>query len=738
MTTLPKDPLFAEQWYLYNPEVGSDLNVVDVWKDYTGEGVKIGVFDDGIDYEHPDLASNYNTVGDGDYVTDSSIGKYNALPKSIDDYHGTLVAGIIGAAANGKGVVGVAYNSTLSGLRVIGSSNANLIDALNRYQDFDVVNNSWAATSKNKNKIEVLFQDDFFYNSPYSLFNDALIAGVKKGRDGLGTAIVFAAGNSRAEGDNTNYHNFQNSPYVITVAAVNETGTVSSYSTPGAAILVSAFGSPNVGTIVTTDRQTGGVNSLSNYASSFNGTSAAAPMVSGTIALMLEANPKLGYRDLQEILAYSARQVDTTSNSWRVNGANNWNGSGLHFSHDYGFGLIDARAAVRLAENWQGQHTYANLEQVVVDGGSSSKVTIKRSLNLDSVEVELDIIHPNRGDLVVTLVSPSGTESVLIDRPGKGKDSRNNLLFRTSSTHFRGEDSQGDWTLKVEDTNPNNGKVVKLDDWNLILSGDDQTNNDNYIYTDEFVNYKISPSRRLLTDNAGVDTLNAAAVSSDSTLSLRPGTTSSIATNSLTIDTATVIENAWGGDGADSIYGNAVNNRIKGNRNHDTIYGYDGDDTVYGGEGNDSLSGNSLFDLGDNNVSNDDMLLGGRGNDTLVGGKGNDILDGYLDRPKDVNRNPEYDRLTGGAGADLFNLGIDYQSYDRQLYYRGGGYATVTDFNILQGDKIKLLGDIQDYDLKIKQNGDAILSYQNDAIAVIADTDNTVAEIMSESNFVFI
>lgn len=743
MATIPNDPFFSEQWYLQNPTDNKfDLNVVDVWEEYTGQGITIGVFDDGIDYEHPDLVSNYNTIGDRDYVINSAKGKYNALPKSKDDYHGTLVAGIIGAAANGQGIVGVAYNSTLSGLRILGSSSnadrANLIEAFDRYQDFDVVNNSWASKPINKSNSTIFFQDNFFYNSLYSSFNDALIAGVQKGRDGLGTAIVFAAGNFRAVGDNTNYHNFQNSPYVITVAAINETGVVSSYSTPGASILVSAFGSPQSGTIVTTDQQVGGINLTGSYTNSFNGTSAAAPMVSGAIALILEANPNLGYRDLQEILAYSARQVDSTSKSWGVNGANNWNGGGLHVSQDHGFGLIDTRAAVRLAENWQQRHTYNNLQQVVVDGGTTNKVTVNRSLNLDAVEVELELIHPHRGDLVVTLVSPSGTQSILIDRPGKGKDSSNNLLFRTSSTHFRGENSQGDWTLKVEDANPSNGKSVEFDDWNLILSGDNQTNNDHYIYTDEFANYKISSSRRILTDTAGVDTLNVAALSSNSTLSLRPGTTSSIATNSVTINPGTVIENVWGGDGADLIYGNAAENIIKGNRNHDTLYGYDGDDTVYGGSGNDFLYGNSLFDVSGNKTSNDDTLLGGRGDDTLVGGKGNDILDGYLDRPEDVNRKPEYDRLTGGDGADLFNLGIDYQAYDRQLYYRGGGYATITDFNILQGDRIKLLGSIQDYDLEINNNGNAILSYQNDAIAVIANTDNTAAEIMDKSNFVFI
>ncbi|MFX5522508.1 hypothetical protein ABTD78_24870, partial [Acinetobacter baumannii] len=70
---------------------------------------------------------------------------------------------------------------------------------------------------------------------------------------------------------------------------------------------------------------------------------------------MLEANPHLGYRDIQKILAYSARQVDSVGSAWTTNGAFNWNGGGLHVSHDYGFGAVDALAAVRLAETWTEQ-----------------------------------------------------------------------------------------------------------------------------------------------------------------------------------------------------------------------------------------------------------------------------------------------------------------------------------------------------------------------------------------------
>ena len=114
---------------------------------------------------------------------------------------------------------------------------------------------------------------------------------------------VFAAGNSRSQGDNTNYHNFQNSKIVTTVAATNSYGQTSKFSTPGSSILVGAFGEG----VFTTCLNCAGPNDPNGYGN-FSGTSAAAPVVSGVIALMLEANKKLGYRDVQNILAYSARQ----------------------------------------------------------------------------------------------------------------------------------------------------------------------------------------------------------------------------------------------------------------------------------------------------------------------------------------------------------------------------------------------------------------------------------------------
>ena len=103
-------------------------------------------------------------------------------------------------------------------------------------------------------------------------------------------------------------------------------GGASSFSSAGSSVLLSAPGEE----ILTTDLTGQGGFSVDDYFDGFSGTSAAAPIVSGVVALMLEANPELGYRDVQEILAYSS--ANPTGNNWSSNAATDANGGGLTFT----------------------------------------------------------------------------------------------------------------------------------------------------------------------------------------------------------------------------------------------------------------------------------------------------------------------------------------------------------------------------------------------------------------------
>ncbi|MCF2146476.1 proprotein convertase P-domain-containing protein [Desmonostoc muscorum LEGE 12446] len=570
MPTFPSE--LENQIYLYQYTYGRrglDLNVVNVWDDYTGRGVLVGVIDDGVDYNHYDLDNNYDKTRDYDIIGQDS----DPLPVLANDNNGTAVAGIIAAEANGVGTVGVAYNAKIAGIRAVPGSLANVIDALSRAASFDVVNNGWS------------FQrfDDNFYTFPQA--GQALTNAVTNGRNGLGTAIIFAAGDGRGAGDNTNYHNFQNSRHVITVAAIDlEYGWATYYSTPGASILVSAFGESYGGVgLLTTDRLGSAGYSSTDY-TRLTGTSIAAPQVSGVVALILEANPNLGYRDIQEILAYSARRNDPNNYAgkyiWQYNGANNWNGRGLHVSHDYGFGLVDALAAVRLAETWQKQSRFNNEKSLSYNSGNlglaipdnnttgiSRSFTVAAGLEIDWVEVELNLTHPYRGDLVVELISPSGTISSLINRPGNKQDDGDNIIFKLSSTQHWGESSAGTWTLRIKDLGPTDTGI--FNSWKLHLYGDTDTANDTYFYTNEYGIYGATT----LTDSSGIDTINAAAITSNSTINLTPGSTSTLNGTKLTISSGTTIENAFGGDGNDTIIGNSAANVLSGGRGNDILIG---------------------------------------------------------------------------------------------------------------------------------------------------------------------
>jgi subtilisin-like proprotein convertase family protein/Ca2+-binding RTX toxin-like protein len=684
---LATEPAAIDQWHLRNTgqfggTPGIDINVVPVWPDYTGRGVKIGIIDDGFDLTHPDLAANFK--GGWDSVDG------DATPAAgPNDWHGTAVAGVLGADDNGTGLLGVAHDADLYGFRISFDLVANalpaLLDALGRQAAMDVSNNSWGF---------VVPFDDNFTQPEAAPVAQALMGAAQAGRGGLGTVWVFAAGNERAYGDSVNHHNIQNSRYVITVGAVDASGHFDADSTPGAALLVSAPGT----SVLTTDVVGAGGYDLGDTVVE-TGTSLAAPMVSGVVALMLEANAGLGFRDVQAILAASARPIDTADPGWTTNGASSWNGGGYRFSNDYGFGLVDAKAAVRLAETWMATGNAASVVNntllaaepwsgtlAIPDGdplGVTSTLATFSSSVVERVEVHLSIQHSWIGDLVVTLTSPSGTTSTLLLHPGIGLDGLfygidpTAISFTVASNAFRGERSAGNWTLRVTDDEPFDSGV--LTGWHLQFVGRADYDSDTYIYTDAFATLPEA-SRRTLADEAGTDTINAAAVTSASTINLETRT-ATIAGTALTIAAGTLIEHAIGGDGADALTGNAAANTLWGGRGHDTLLGRNGDDTLDGGAGDDRLDGGAGLDAasysdalsrvvvnlaltgaqntlgaGLDTLVSIESLIGSRFNDVLTGNAGtNAIAAGAgLDL---VHGSAGSDTLRGGAGTDT----IDYR-----------------------------------------------------------------------------
>jgi subtilisin-like proprotein convertase family protein len=435
---VPNDTLFSSQWHLLNTGqnggvAGIDINVTEGWNSHHGAGVTIGIVDVGLQYTHPDLSANVNTSLQWDWNDN------DADPTPNGDPHGTGCAGVAAARGNnGMGVSGVAFEATLVGLRLLGGpvTDAQMAGALSHSNNvISIKSNSWGPSD-----------DGLTLEGPGPLTLAALAGGAQTGRQGRGTIYVWAGGNGLAANDNANYDGYVNSIYTIGVAALDDQGNQASYSEPGACLVVTAPSSGGGQRITSTD--------LTGYSSSFGGTSMACPAVSGVVALLLEANPNLGWRDVQEILMRSATKIKPADPDWISNGA------GLHFNHKFGAGLVNATAALNLAGSWTnlGSQISVVSEQSglafsIPDNNASG---LTRSFDLsgshlrvEHVTLSVNIAHSNRGNLAITLTSPSGTESRLAE---KHSDSGDNYVdWKFMSVHHWAENSAGIWTVRIAD-----------------------------------------------------------------------------------------------------------------------------------------------------------------------------------------------------------------------------------------------------------------------------------------------
>ena len=464
----PNDPYFDDQWHLYNSGqtsgvAGEDANVMGVWDSFNGSGVVISVIDDGVEHSHPDLSDNYVSVHSYDWCGDDS----DPNPNSSDG-HGTAVAGVAaGTGNNSIGVTGAAFGASIAGHRLIacGFSDSTGADALSYHNGgIDIYSNSWGP-----------FDSGNILDGPGPITIAAIEDSIYNGRSGLGNIYTWAAGNGLDADDNSNYDGYSNSRYSIAVAAITHYGEQSWYSEPGANILVTAHsngGSPSYEGITTTDiTGTGGYDG-GDVTHDFGGTSSATPLVSGVIALVLEANPDLTWRDVQNILVHSSRKNDANDSSWNVNGA------GHDVSHKFGFGAVDAGAAVSLALNWSSSGVETNASfgpytpNLDIDNGPSTwtefNLSVPVDLRLESIDIFVDITHDARGELDIVLQSPSGHESWLAEEHTDNNADYSNWRFGTVQ-HWD-ESSQGDWTLKVRDSvsGSNSGTV---DSWEVIFHG---------------------------------------------------------------------------------------------------------------------------------------------------------------------------------------------------------------------------------------------------------------------------
>jgi subtilisin family serine protease len=463
---IPNDVNFPSQWHLYQTAAsivgttsGIDVNVINAWDLYKGAGVTIGIVDDGLQLTHPDLSPNISAVSGIHHDWNDST-PTDPSPSSLNA-HGTAVAGLAAARGNNSiGVSGVAPEAKLAGLRLIAgpTSDADEVDAFGWRNDVIAIkSNSWGPGDDGSSIAKLP-----------SAVNAALVSAVSNGRGGLGEVFVWANGNGGSYAsaqfvtDSSNYDGYANSIYVISVAALAADGLPSYFTEKGGNISVTAPSSgPSAGTyvstpaIVTTDLTGLSGYSTTDYTTTFGGTSASAPMVSGIAALMLQANPTLGWRDVKEILIRTARPIDTGDTGW-VN-----NNAGIKFNPWYGAGLVDAEEAVNRALDWENLEPMTSasasrtgLNLLIPDNkpdGVTVDLPISSSFRVESVAITVSATHLYRGDLVFSVISPAGTQ-VRMTGGVRYLDSNSNLDNVTFTTpFFWGESSSGTWQVKAAD-----------------------------------------------------------------------------------------------------------------------------------------------------------------------------------------------------------------------------------------------------------------------------------------------
>lgn len=627
---VPTDTLFGQQWNLHNTgqnggTAGVDIDVLPAWAmGYTGKGISVGVFDTAVDATNPDLVKNIDLSKEitSSMVADHAFVNPTVITSSATDSHATSVSGIIAAAKDGSGVVGIAYDAKFTPVDILGAQSGNYgWEAEAQQYKFDVANNSWGFTT-------AFSVGELDASSQYWVIS-GLANAANTGRHGLGTIVNLAAGNYRQTGMTTELTGPTVDRHAIEVGATDDHGNVSYYSNGGASLLGVAPSS-GLSTGITTDDVTGSRGySAGNTTSTFGGTSAATPEFSGIEALMLQANSNLGWRDVQDILAISERHVGTAINNgisgyeqdaWSFNHASNVNGGGMHFSNDYGFGLVDAAAAVRLAQTWNDVHAApgdsateisasASYTGPAMDVGHGHTETLSFNITThESVEsmvldlTNLNIAHAN--DLAVTLTSAQGTVSQLLTDNG-GSGASISAGWELMSREMLGEDAYGTWKVTISDNNA--ADTGSLSSVKLTAYGSTITDNTVEYYTDEFATYgNADPTRNFV--GGGITSIDAAAVTGATNVNLSTKV-ASIDGHAITLSATTNITTVIAGGGDSVLVANNLGNKL---------FGSVGNDILSGGTGNDYLDGGAGNNIINTGGGNDQVALHLNGNDTII------------------------------------------------------------------------------------------------------------------------
>ncbi|XP_043920059.1 neuroendocrine convertase 1 [Protopterus annectens] len=471
------DPMWSQQWYLQDTRTSPslpklDLHVIPVWKKgITGKGIVITVLDDGLEWNHTDIYANYDPDASYDF-NDNDRDPFPRYDPTNENKHGTRCAGEIAMQANnGKCGVGVAYNAKVGGIRMLDGIVTDAIEASSigfSPEHVDIYSASWGPNDDGKT-----------VEGPGRLAQKAFEYGIQKGRRGKGSIFVWASGNGGRQDDNCDCDGYTDSIYTISISSASQQGLSPWYAEKCSSTLATAYSSGDY-----TDQRISSADLHNDCTETHTGTSASAPLAAGIFALALEANPDLTWRELQHLVVWTSEYDPLANNpGWKKNGA------GLMVNSRFGFGLLNAKALVDLASptTWKGIPD--KKECIVKDDSFESRLlkaggeviieiptkacegqdnTIK---SLEHLQLEATIEYTRRGDLHITLTSPSGTSTVLLAERERDSSPNGFKNWAFMSVHTWGEEPVGTWLLRITDVSgrpENEGQIVN---WKLVLHG---------------------------------------------------------------------------------------------------------------------------------------------------------------------------------------------------------------------------------------------------------------------------
>uniref|UniRef100_A0A3P9N2S0 Proprotein convertase subtilisin/kexin type 6-like n=1 Tax=Poecilia reticulata TaxID=8081 RepID=A0A3P9N2S0_POERE len=449
------------------------MNIAAAWRrGYTGKGVVVSVLDGGIEKEHPDLKPNYDPLASCD-VNEQDQDPTPKHSKNAADSHGTQCAGTVAASANNSlCTVGVSFRARIGGIRMLGGDVTDIVEAVSlnfRSQYIDIYLASWGPDD-----------DGATLEGPGPLARLALQTAVEtvreRGRHGRGSIFVWASGNGGKAGDHCSCDGYSSSIYTISVSSVSRRGVWPEHLEQCSSTLAAAYGGEETKRTITLGPQQGCGRTLS-------GTSLSSSLAAGVIALTLEANPLLTWRDVQHIIVCTSKAHHLVAPDWHYNGA------GYKVSHLYGFGLLDAESMAKEAERWKqvpAQHECVEEEAIqIIHPGSvltsayettgCSSAASRHVVYVEHVVIRVTITHSRRGDLSITLTSPAGTVSQLLAHRPLDNSTEGFQNWEFMTVHSWGEQAAGEWTLKITDTpsrkRDSSAELGILKNWSLVIYG---------------------------------------------------------------------------------------------------------------------------------------------------------------------------------------------------------------------------------------------------------------------------